>query len=102
MKYIINISIRDPRQVSDGLSLVKIKCNIKKSNNLSTPSKLAATSKVKGLMVVPVGFVCAQNLLDSAVDFLPVRRTGSTGPERTTQTTAKKTLNSVRKILKAT
>lgn len=53
----------------------------------SQPCELVAHSKVKGRLVVPVGFVCAQNLLDSAVDLLPVGRTGPTGLDAGENTT---------------
>lgn len=59
-------------------SLGRIKCNktvIRIPTSSLSPVSWAATSEVKGRMV-PVSFVCAQNLLDSAVDLLPVRRTG--------------------------
>lgn len=45
----------------------------------SQQGELVAHSKVKGRLVVPVHLVCAQNPLDSAVDLLPVGRTGPTG-----------------------
>lgn len=43
------------------------------------PCGLIAESKVEAPLAAPVGFMCPQDPLDSAVDLLPVGWTGLTG-----------------------